>query len=369
MSSRYKLFHCFNPYAVDKTQVLFIKAIKENALFHYKNCLDYKRILDEKNFNPNTIQTYDDIIKLPFIPTLYFKHHHLMSLPEKKMIIKATSSGTSGKVSKIGLDWNSFKCGFWMVSNLARSHRFWSLKPVHYLIFGYRPTKHNQTAISKSANGFTYFTPVLSKTYALEWKNGKYENNLEGMKQALIKYEKSPFPIRTAGFPAYTYFLLKSMKDEGIRLQMPKGSIISIGGGWKNFQHEQVDKQVFYDIVKEVLDIDEDHIVEFFSAVEHPVLYMSCKHHHFHIPIYSRVIIRNPETFEEVPNGEIGLVNLVTPMLKSNPIASVITDDLGILHDEPCPCGNNSKWFEIVNRVGVKDIITCAVGAQEYLKK
>ncbi|MDD4212401.1 MAG: acyl-protein synthetase [Bacilli bacterium] len=369
MSSRYKLFHKSNPYAVKKTQSLFICAIKENVWFHYHHCQDYKRILDEKKFNPHTIETHEDLIRLPFIPTLYFKHHQLMSIPEKKMIIKATSSGTSGKVSKIGLDWNSFWCGFWMVFNLARVHHFWSLKPVHYLIFGYRPTKQNQTAISKSANGFTYFTPVISRTYALEWKNGQYQQNLDLMKKALIKYEKSHFPVRTAGFPAYTYFLLKSMKEEGIRLHMPKGSIISIGGGWKNFQHEQVDKNVFYALAKEVLDIEEDHIVEFFSAVEHPILYMTCQHHHFHIPIYSRVIIRNPDTFEEVPHGEVGLVNLITPMLKSNPIVSVMTDDLGILHDEPCPCGNPSPWLEIISRVGVKDIITCAVGAQEYLKK
>ncbi len=63
------------------------------------------------------------------------------------------------------------------------------------------------------------------------------------------------------------------------------------------------------------------------------------------------------------------MINLITPMLKSNPIVSVMTDDLGILHDEPCPCGNPSPWLEIISRVGVKDIITCAVGAQEYLKK
>jgi hypothetical protein len=178
------------------------------------------------------------------------------------------------------------------------------------------------------------------------------------MKQSFIKYEKSKFPIRTIGFPAYTYFLLKSMQEEGIHLHMPKGSLITIGGGWKNFQHDQVDKKTFYDLVKDVLDIDEDHIIEFFGAVEHPILYTTCKHHHFHIPIYSRVIIRNPDTFEAVPHGQIGLVNLLTPMLKSNPIVSVMTDDLGILHDEPCDCGIKSPWLEIVNRVGIKDIIT-----------
>ena len=193
MSSRYKLFRHPHPYAIDQTQPLFVRAIKENAVFHYKNCPDYCRILDEKAFDPQSIRTDQDLIRLPFIPTLYFKHHNLASIPENKMPIKATSSGTSGKVSKIGLDWSSLYLGFWMVWHLGHYHHLWSLKPVHYLIFGYQPTKKNRTAISKTAYGFTYFAPALSRTYALEWKNGSYQLNLEAMKKAFIKYEKGRF--------------------------------------------------------------------------------------------------------------------------------------------------------------------------------
>ncbi|MBQ8167584.1 MAG: acyl-protein synthetase, partial [Lachnospiraceae bacterium] len=119
----------------------------------------------------------------------------------------------------------------------------------------------------------------------------------------------------------------------------------------------------------EVLDIDEDHIVEFFGAVEHPILYTDCKCHHFHVPIYSRVIIRNPDDFSPVEHGNVGLVNLRTPMIHIAPLLSVMTDDLGILHKEKCPCGASSTWLEIIGRVGVSDIVTCAAGADEYLKK
>ena len=45
-----------------------------------------------------------------------------------------------------------------------------------------------------------------------------------------------------------------------------------------------------------------------------------------------------------------------------------LTDDLGILHDgETCPCGLTSPWLEIVGRVGLKDIKTCAAGAGDIL--
>ena len=72
-----KLFRKKDIYNLEKTDELFVKAMKENASFQYNNCQDYKRILDEFSFNPEALETTSDLTRLPFIPTLYFKHHHL----------------------------------------------------------------------------------------------------------------------------------------------------------------------------------------------------------------------------------------------------------------------------------------------------
>jgi hypothetical protein len=102
--------------------------------------------------------------------------------------------------------------------------------------------------------------------------------------------------------------------------------------------------------------------------VEHPILYCDCKNHHFHVPAYSRVIIRDVKTLERVSNGQIGLVNLITPMVKATPILSVMTDDLGVLHEGvECGCGIISPYLEIIGRIGLKDIKTCAAGAAELI--
>lgn len=81
------------------------------------------------------------------------------------------------------------------------------------------------------------------------------------------------------------------------------------------------------------------------------------------------MIVRDPDTLQPVENDRIGLINLLTPMVDSVPLLSVMTDDLGILHTEPCPCGISSPYLEIIGRVGVKEIVTCASGAQEFLKE
>lgn len=369
MSYKNQLFRKKDPYQTEETQELFFKAMKENITYQYKHCKDYARILEQFHFHPDTLHSYEDLKDIPVIPTLYFKHHEMFSMPFRRLLMKATSSGTSGKKSVMGFNFSSLYRGLHMVSALGRFHHLFSAKPVHYILFGYEPHRENSTVISKSTYGFTYFAPALSRDYALKYINHKYQLDLENLKQKLVRYSQGRIPVRTAGFPAYTYFLLKQMQEEGLKVRLPRGSIMTLGGGWKQFYTEQISKKDFYCLVSDVLGIEEDCIIEFFSAVEHPVLYVDCPYHHLHVPIYSRVLIRDVDTLEPLENGKIGFINLLTPLVDSVPLASIITDDLGILHDEKCPCGNTSPWLEIIGRVGMEDIVTCAAGAQEFLNK
>ncbi len=373
MSNKYlkRLLRYKDPYDVEGTNQLFVNALKENAQHHQRHCPEYKAILEQFNCDLSEVQTIDDIGKIPLIPTVYFKRHQLHSKPLNKMAIKATSSGTSSNLkSMVGMSTIDLFHGFKMILKLFRYHKLWSLKRVNYFIFGYQPTKHVDVVIMKSARGFSYVAPAKKRTYALKWdtQTQDFKLDLESMKQGLIKASKQKHPVRTIGFPAYTYFLLKEMRTEGIALTMPKGSLVTMGGGWKQHHTDAIDKQAFYDLVYEVLGIKAPNIVEFFGAVEHPVVFPDCRHHHFHIPVYSRVIIRDPDTFKPLPYGEIGLVNLLSPMNQATPLTSVMTDDLGILH-QGCPCGCEAPWLEIIGRVGVKDIVTCAQGADAILKE
>ena len=364
MTNSNKLFRWRSPYDLKGTEGLFAAAMAENARFQAQHCPDYTRILREQGVTDLT-----DPLSLPPLPTLYFKRHALFSLPESRLLIKATSSGTSGSMSRMAFDAGSLLRGLAMVWRMTRYHHLLSPVPCHYLILGYQPHRGNDTAFSKTGYGFTFFAPALSRTYALVWREGSYQLDLEGLRRRLLRCTGGPFPIRTIGFPAYTWLLLSQMEKEGIRLTMPKGSKITMGGGWKQFEGQQVEKAELYRLAESVLGISEENCVEFFGAVEHPILYTTCKHHHFHVPVYSRIVIRDPDTLEPVPNGTPGLVNLMTPMARSVPILSVMTDDLGILHDGgTCGCGIESPWLELLGRVGAKGLVTCAAGAADFLK-
>ena len=368
MRNRNRLFKWKEPFAVKETEEVFLRAVKENCLFQYANCEEYRKILEHFDFKPEDLKEYKDIEKLPFLPTWVFKNYRLFSMPEIRMLIKATSSGTKGKFSKIGFEISGLWCGLKMVLKVGAYRKLFSIKPVHYIVLGYKPHKDNKTAVTKTAYGATLFTPALSRTFALKMNKGSYEPDLDGVIRAIQKHALGKFPVRFMGFPSYLYFVLRKMEEENISVRLPKGSKILLGGGWKQFYTEQVEKQVLYALAEKVLGVPETEIVEFFGAVEHPILYCDCPNHHFHVPVYSRVIIRDTETLEPVENGRAGLVNLITPMVAATPILSIMTDDLGILHEgSSCGCGIESPYLEILGRIGMKDIQTCAAGAAEYL--
>lgn len=362
------LFWQNDPYNIKGTDSLFLQRIIKNTLFQFENCKEYQRLMLAKGFSRERILSLTSPEELPFLPTLYLKRHYMSSIPEKKIKLKASSSGTSGNKSTIAFDLRSLWSGLGMVLATGRRHRLFSLIPSHYIILGYEYTHHENMAVMKSAYGQTLFTPALSRTYALTYKNGRYTLHLEHILQKLTDLSNQRFPVRIIGFPYHALRLLNELKKENIFLTLPKGSLIAFGGGWKQHYSEKTDKNTMYKLIYEVLGIPEENCLEFFSAAEHPVLYCACPEHHFHIPIYSRAVIRDIDTYAPVPNGTPGLVNLITPLVHSAPVVSIMTDDLGILHDaSECGCGIRTPYLEILGRAGIEDITTCAEGAERKL--
>lgn len=346
----------------------FVRAVKEMTEYHIKHNEKYAKICSSAGFSPEMLKDEQDLRKLPFIPTLTLKKHELFSNDGKGIFVKATSSGTGGKAGVIGFEISGLFCALKMVLKIFSYKRLFSPKLTNYIVFGYKPDGKNKTAVSKTAFGATLFAPALHRTYALTRKNGKYEADLHRVCRAIAEYSKKKHPVRFMGFPSYTYFTMKLLEQKGITVKLPEGSKIMLAGGWKQYYKEQVDKTEFYDTAKRVLGVDDENIVEFYGAVEHPIAYCDCKNHHFHIPSYSRVIIRDVTTLKPLPYGEVGLVELITPMIKATPITAVMPDDLGVLYPgQSCGCGIESPYLEIIGRVGLKDVKTCAAGASALL--
>jgi len=369
MNARKKLFRHKMVYDMPGTDSLFLEAVRENAEWHYQNCAQYREILDSQQFHPDMLITYKDLSHLPPIPTLYLKSNPMLSVPAEKLRLKSTTSGTSGKPVEIGFDAGALGLGLHMLRKMLIHHKFLSLRPTNYLILGYQPAKHNRMGAVRTAYGATFLAPALHKEYALVDTGEQYDLNLDGIMNALKRYSRSKAPVRILGFPAYFYFLLKKLEQENVFLKLPEKSMVLLGGGWKQFSSQKVNKDELYCLAEERLGIKEERFHEFFGVVEHNIPYFDCKNHHFHVPVYSRVIIRDFKTMEPVENGTPGLLNLITPFLDSMPLVSIMTDDIAVLREgKECGCGNESPYFEILGRAGLTGITTCAAGAGSMLE-
>lgn len=367
MNYGHRLFFHKDIYNLKDTNTLFLNAILENIKHHTDNCPDYAKILSHQGFSIKEVESIEDIYKIPPIPTLFLKNHTLYSAPQNKLMLKSTTSGTSGKVSEMALDRQSAWRGAGMVLGTFLTNKLASFYPTNYIVLGYEPSKRNKIGAVKTAYATTYAAPAVHREYALKDTGTDYVLNMDGIKNALIHYEKMGLPVRFMGFPAYFLFLLKELIDSGIKLKLHPRSLVILAGGWKNFFTEQVDKPSLYEMSRKVLGLGGDRIKEFFGAVEHPIAYFNCSNHHFHVPIYSRVIIRDLN-MQPVGYGVPGILNLITPMMTSMPFVSVMTDDLAIMYPgEECGCGISSPYFEILGRVGLADIKTCAANAFELL--
>ena len=369
MKYRRKLFRAKNIYDTTVTDDIFVRAMKENIAFHMQHCPEYRDILKRLDFDLSTVNGIEDLHKIPPIPTSYLKNNTMLSKPYKKLLYKTTSSGTSGRKTLSGFDAGSGFCGIKMVYKVFRFHRFLSLRRTNYIILGYQPNKSNQSATAKALQGVTLLAPLKKVKYALKIVDGKYQADIEGIINAIIEFGKQKNPVRIIGFPAYLKMFIEELDRRNIKLSLHKSSKILSGGGWKSMFSEEIAKEELISMAKNTFGIDRRNFKDHFSTAEHPINYIACGNQKFHVPVFSRVIIRDIKTLQPVPYGTPGLLNLITPILSTASYGSILTDDIAVMRaGETCACGVSSPYFELIGRVGLESVKTCTQAASEYLK-
>ncbi len=368
MDARHTLFHSKNIYDLKKTESVFVSAVIENVKYHSQHCMFYHDLLSKNQFDPDSLMSADDCWRIPVIPAVFFKRHEALSISRNDICIHATSSGTQGQKSQVFIDDDTLQLGTRMVINCFAYHRLISPIPVHYIMLGYEPDSSNDMGAVKTAMGVTRFAPALHRTFVLRKTKQGYEPDWFGVVDTLKKCHKFHIPVRFVGFPAFLYRLLKRLDSQGYSFRLNQSSKILLGGGWKQFSDEAIDKASLYELVQRTLGIPAVNCRDFYSAVEHSVAYAECRHHHMHIPIWSRVFIRDVKTLEPLGFDKPGFLSFVTPLSISSPLTSVMMGDLAVLHDgRECGCGITTPYFEVLGRAGTSRMRNCSVSADELL--
>lgn len=372
MTAREQLINWEDVYDHEGSSEVFMESMRDCLRHHMENNEFFGKLMAAKGVNPDELVSEEDLEKLPCIHANFFKKYEVLSVKREEIVEYATSSGTSGQKSQMFFDKESLDFGNSMVRNEFRHFGFISDEPTNYLLFTYEPADVSKNlGTAKTDVGLLSYAPVNDTFFALRYNGQGHDFDVYGTIQTLEKYEEQGLPVRIFGFPSFLYFTVKQMKDTGHRpLKLNKLSMTMLGGGWKGYADKQISKTELYELVEEMLGIPEANCRDGYGSTEHSVPYFECPKHHFHIPVYSRMIIRDVETLEPLPYGKAGFANFITPHLLSVPAVSVLMGDMAVLHPAcECGCGIKTPFMEIIGRAGTSKAKSCAITASELLKR
>lgn len=360
-----------NPLAWDEQKVAaMVEGCREMAIFHCEHSAEIAHLYQRRGFDPLSIHEESDLARVPFVGVTAMKYFLLTSLPHEKAVLKLTSSGTRGQKTQIWFDQASLDRVQAMLTVLWEQEGLVSELPTNYVNFIYDPDEAMDLGISFSVKNEQRFARP-DKSFFTVRKNstGAWEFQTEQTIRVLREYAAEGKPVRLLGLPAFIFELVMELKDKIGPLRLPPHSYLLTGGGWKAAEDKSVTREQFRRLVSEYLGIPDENMRDGYGMAEHSAPYMECAKHRFHVPVYNRVLVRDPVTLGAVSPGKPGLLEFITPFNAMMPNLAILSTDLGYLDKESCSCGRNAPTFTLVGRGGLVKHKGCAITANEIVKR
>jgi phenylacetate-coenzyme A ligase PaaK-like adenylate-forming protein len=349
---------------------LFDAAMREIVDYHCAHTPDYVDWLAANGLSPDAARQIDDWSALPPVFANYFKQRLLLS-ESGQDALELTSSGTTGQKSRMRYDDRSIGAAQGMVDRIF-AHYGWDTPdaPCNYLLLSYEPAGAITLGTAYTDQFLCKYAPVERAVYALRHTGSGNEFDPFGVIRSLTEFAEAGLPVRILGFPAFMWFVLERMREMGLPpLQLHPESFAFFGGGWKTHADQEIPKAQLYQRLGEQLGMVDIRCRDGYGSVEHPVPYVECPNHRFHVPVYSRAYVRDTASFERLPYGRRGFLHFVSPYITSSPAHSVVMSDIAILHPaEACGCGAGTDWFELLGRASKAKARSCALAASELIK-
>jgi phenylacetate-coenzyme A ligase PaaK-like adenylate-forming protein len=360
------------PYrADDECDHLFDAAMRELVDYHCESSPGYRRWLELNGFTAQRLASLTDWSQLPPIFANYFKRNLLLSKTGEHAL-ELTSSGTTGQKSRMRYDARSLSAGQRMVGRVF-NHYGWNTpdEPCNYLLFNYEPASAMGVGTAYTGQFLCKYAPVNRAVYALRHNGKSNEFDPFGVIRTLREFAEEGLPVRIFGFPAFLWFVLQRLAQMGLpSLALHPDSLVFLGGGWKTHANEAIPKAELYRRLSDQLGLRDVRCRDGYGSVEHPVPYVECPRHHFHVPSWARAWTRDTATLARLPYGAAGFLHLASPYITSSPAHSMLLSDIAVLHPaEHCGCGLSTDWFELQGRAGTGKSRSCAMAASELIKE
>lgn len=288
---------------------------------HRARCTAYARILEAIG-HPAGLD-YDSLAALPWIPVRLFKSLRLSSIPDDEIFRVLTSSGTTGDVSRIFLDRDGASRHSRALGDTIQTVIGPNRLPM--LIVDTPAIIRDRSAVSARAAGVLgMMTFGRDHTWVLD-PEGRPDP--AAIRDFLARHGDSPFLIFGFTFMVWRYLQAIARDD---RLDLGNGILIH-SGGWKKLADQAVDHATFrYAFATTGLT----RIHDFYGMVEQigVVHVEGAEGGALYCPDVATVIIRDPETWEALPPGKPGLIEVLSTVPGSYPGNAILTEDLGVIH-------------------------------------
>jgi hypothetical protein len=342
------------PYSLDaKTKSRDLGAVlAELTRWHQSQCPRYKRILDLTGQSEKKIFEPEDV---PFIPVRLFKEIELISIDQSKIFKTMTSSGTSGQqVSRIYLDRETASFQTKVLTRLMSD--VLGKKRLPMLIIDSPAVLRDRHAFSARGAGILGFSLFgQDVTYALD---NEMSIDVQSIQSFLARHSGQDIFLFGFTFMIWLYFC-QALQSQNIKLPIDRGILLH-GGGWKKLQDQSVTNEHFCRVLAERAGIRK--VVNYYGMVEQTgSIYVECEHGRLHAPIYSDILIRDPNNFSLMEIGETGLIETLSLIPESYPGHALLTEDLGRIDGEDdCPCGRLGKYFSVEGRLPKAEVRGCS---------
>ncbi|MGE3707510.1 MAG: acyl-protein synthetase [Vicinamibacterales bacterium] len=337
----------------EKTAAL-LPRLRALTAHHHAACEPYRHVVD-RVFGGVERALAGGVEDQPFLPVSLFKSHVFKSVADEAVTKVLTSSGTTGQqVSRIFVDGETARAQSAVLVKVAQ--HFLGKQRLPMIILDHAAVLKDRRSFSARGAGILGMAQFGHKPFYA------FRDDMSLDADGLAAYVAAAAGKRILlfgfTFMVWAYFV-QALERSGLRVDLSNGILIH-SGGWKKLADLAVDAATFRNRLRELTGLPD--VVNFYGMVEQVGgVYFENPLHHLHAPIYSDVIIRDPITLKPLPDGEVGLIQVVSCLPTSYPGHSLLTEDLGVIRGCDVPgLDMKGRCFDVIGRVAKSELRGCS---------
>jgi hypothetical protein len=294
-----------------------------------------------------------NLVELPYLPVALFKEHLLSSVPESEIFKILQSSGTTGQTpSRVVLDRETAQLQTLALSRIMTTVLGPNRLPM-MLVETADLIRDRRQFNARAAGLLGMLNFGRDHFYALDTN---LDLLLPELKNFLHRFGGGPFLIFGFTFLVWSR-LYQSLVDAGLDLS---NGILIHSGGWKKLEEQAVSAGDFRAALYKATGLK--RVYNFYGMVEQVgSVFLEGDDGYLYPPNFADVIVRDPYTFGEVPNGQTGVLEVISALPRSYPGHCLLTEDLGVVHAVDSPtCGRLGKAFSVLGRIPQAELRGCS---------